>query len=55
MIKVRSKQYPVLYGIVQAGVCEEETVKERPDEREGCEPRRNLHGKRDTRVSSQPD
>lgn len=55
MLKARSKRHPVLYGVVQAGLCEEETVKERPDEREGYEPCRNLHEKRATQVSSQPD
>lgn len=55
MEKARSERHPILYVMVWAGLCEEETLKENPDEREGCELCRNVHGKRTTQVSSQPD
>lgn len=50
-----SERRPTLYVMVQVGLCEQETFKERPDEGEGGELCRNLHGKGATQQSSQPD
>lgn len=47
-----SERRPILYAMVQVGLCEQETFKERPDEGEGCELCRNMHSKGATQQSS---
>lgn len=53
MGKAGVEQYHILYMMVWAGLCEESSFEQRPDEREGCELCRYRQGRQPARLGAE--